>query len=70
MPYPVQLFWAIELALQSRLAIAGMPLPYTEFADRWGNAGFTEYVKLLEQQADQALQTGSETIQYQQKNPF
>jgi len=24
-----------------------MPLPYTEFADRWGNAGFTEYVKLF-----------------------
>ncbi|MEM6592322.1 MAG: TenA family transcriptional regulator, partial [Cyanobacteria bacterium P01_H01_bin.119] len=30
--------------------------PYDEFANRWGNPGFTAYVKLLEQQADAALE--------------
>ena len=28
---------------------------YAEFADRWGNAAFTDYVKQLAVQADEAL---------------
>ena len=32
-----------------------MVQPYDEFADRWGNVEFTEYVKLLEMQANEAL---------------
>ena len=73
MPYPVQAtaFWAIELAYNQGWQLPGvMPLPYTEFAARWGNAGFTEYVKLLEQQADQVLQTGSETVHHQAEKSF
>ena len=30
--------------------------PYREFADRWGNADFSKYVDILEQQADEAMQ--------------
>ena len=30
--------------------------PYREFADRWGNAEFSKYVDILEQQADEAMQ--------------
>ena len=73
MPYPVQAtaFWTIELAYNQGWQLPGvMPEPYTEFADRWGNAGFTEYVKLLEQQADEALQTASETVQHQAESAF
>jgi formylaminopyrimidine deformylase / aminopyrimidine aminohydrolase len=57
-PYAVQAvaFWAIELSYNQGWQRPGpMPAPYTEFADRWGNPGFTDYVKLLEHQADQAL---------------
>lgn len=55
-------FWAIELAYnQGWQQHSPMPAPYTEFADRWGNAGFTDYVKVLEQQADSALATASES---------
>ena len=73
MPYAVQatVFWAIELAYNQGWQLPGsMPEPYTEFADRWGNPGFTEYVKLLEQQADQALQTTPEPIQQQAEAAF
>lgn len=64
-------FWAIELAYNQGWQLPGnMPEPYTEFADRWGNPGFTDYVKLLEQQADEALQTASETEQHQAKDAF
>ncbi len=73
MPYPVQAtaFWAIELAYNQGWQLPGvMPEPYTEFADRWGNPGFTNYVKLLEQQADQGLQTASESIQHQAEEAF
>lgn len=49
-------FWAIELAYnqgwQQHSPMTGL---YMEFADRWGNEEFTEYVKVLEQQADSAL---------------
>lgn len=73
MPYPVQAtaFWAIELAYNQGWQLPGsMPQPYTEFAERWGNSGFTEYVKCLEQQADEALETGSETVQQQAEAAF
>lgn len=73
MPYPVQAtaFWAIELAYNQGWQLPGvMPKPYNEFADRWGNPGFTDYVKLLEQQADEVLETASETIQQQTEEAF
>jgi len=73
MPYPVQAtaLWAIEFAYNQGWQLPGMmPKPYTEFAERWGNSGFTEYVKLLEQQADEVLQTASETIQQQAEAAF
>ena len=57
-PYAVQAaaFWAIELAYNQAWQLPGqMAKPYDEFAERWGNPGFTEYVNLLEKQADEAL---------------
>jgi thiaminase/transcriptional activator TenA len=73
MPYPVQAaaLWAIELAYNQGWQLPGvMPSPYNEFADRWGNSGFTEYVKLLEQQADEVLKTAPKTIQQQTEQAF
>lgn len=73
MPYPVQAtaLWAIELAYNQGWQLPGkMPEPYTEFAERWGKPGFTEYVKLLEQQADEALNNAPETIQNQAETAF
>ena len=73
MPYAVQAtaLWAIELAYNQGWQLPGkMPDPYNEFADRWGNPGFTEYVKLLEQQADEALQTASEAVHKQAEEAF
>lgn len=73
MPYPVQAtaLWAIEFAYNQGWQLPGaMPEPYTEFADRWGNPGFTEYVKLLEQQADEVLNTAPETVQQQAESAF
>ena len=73
MPYPVQAtaFWAIELAYNQGWQLPGkMPEPYTEFGDRWGNPGFTDYVKLLEKQADQELQLSSTTVQQQAETAF
>lgn len=58
-PYAAQAtaFWAIELAYNQGWQLPGaMPPPYNEFADRWGNTGFTDYVKLLERQADEAME--------------
>lgn len=72
-PYPVQAtaLWAIEFAYNQGWQLPGaMPEPYTEFADRWGNPGFTEYVKLLEQQADEVLNTAPETVQQQAETAF
>ncbi len=72
-PYAVQAttFWAIELAYnQGWQTHSPMPEPYTEFADRWGNPGFTDYVKLLEQQADSALSAASPTEQSQAEKAF
>ena len=47
-----------------------MPEPYAEFAHRWGNQDFTEYVKLLEQLADEVLLTADETIQLRAESAF
>lgn len=72
-PYPVQAtaFWAIELAYNQGWQLPGvMPEPYNEFAQRWGNPGFTEYVKLLEQQADQVLQSASESVVREAEEAF
>ena len=64
-------FWAIELAYnQGWQQHSPMPEPYTEFADRWGNAGFTEYVKLLEQQADEVLVEANENEKAQATEVF
>lgn len=64
-------FWAIELAYnqgwQQHSPMAGA---YMEFADRWGNEGFSDYVKVLEAQADEALSTASETEQTKAKEVF
>ncbi|NEP00156.1 MAG: TenA family transcriptional regulator [Symploca sp. SIO2E9] len=73
MPYPVQAtaFWAIEFAYNQGWQLPGtMPEPYAEFAFRWGNPSFTEYVQLLEQQADQVLQNTSVTIGHQAEEAF
>lgn len=34
--------------------------PYREFAERWGTSVFSKYVDILEQQADEAMQSASE----------
>ncbi|MEO1400310.1 MAG: TenA family transcriptional regulator [Cyanobacteria bacterium J06635_1] len=72
-PYVVQAtaFWAIELAYnQGWQSHSPMPTPYAEFADRWGNPGFTDYVKLLEQQADEALKVADVTFQVDAEEMF
>lgn len=64
-------FWAIELAYnqgwQRHSPMAGA---YMEFADRWGNEGFTDYVKVLEAQADSALAAASEAEWAKAKEAF
>ncbi|MCF2148863.1 hypothetical protein IQ276_021025 [Desmonostoc muscorum LEGE 12446] len=45
-------------------------MPYNEFSQLWRNAGFTEYVKHLEQQADEILQTTSVAIGHQSETAF
>ncbi len=73
MPYAVQVtaLWAIELAYNQAWQLPGiMPQPYTEFADRWGNPNFTEYVKLLEQLADEAMSKSSQDAQFQAESVF
>ncbi|MGD1940049.1 MAG: TenA family transcriptional regulator [Leptolyngbyaceae cyanobacterium] len=72
-PYAVQAtaLWAIEYAYNQGWQLPGpMPAPYNEFADRWGNAGFTDYVKLLANQADEALNVASTDIQTAAANAF
>ncbi len=72
-PYPVQAtaFWAIEFAYNQGWQLPGVMIePYTEFAERWGNAGFTEYVKLLEQQADEVLSSTTESVWKQAEVAF
>ncbi|WP_026079535.1 TenA family transcriptional regulator [Spirulina subsalsa] len=73
MSYPVQAvgLWAIELAYNQGWQLPGpMPEPYAEFANRWGNVAFTEYVSILEQQADAVLETASETVEQQAESVF
>lgn len=63
--------WAIELAYNQGWQLPGtMPVPYAEFADRWGNAGFTDYVRQLEQQADDGLGRSPDSVQNQAKDAF
>lgn len=65
-PYPIQAtaLWAIEYAYNQGWQLPGpMAAPYDEFADRWGNPGFTDYVTILAHQADQALGTASAETQ-------
>lgn len=72
-PYAVQAtaFWAIERAYNQGWQLPGqMVPPYDEFADRWGNQGFTEYVRLLAQQADEALATAPQAVQQQAETAF
>jgi thiaminase/transcriptional activator TenA len=47
-----------------------MVQPYDEFADRWGNAAFTEYVKLLEMQANEALTDGDPETEQRVREVF
>lgn len=73
MPYGVQVttLWAIELVYNQGWQLPGtMPEPYTEFAHRWGNQDFTEYVKCLEQLADEVLSKSDETVQLQAESAF
>ncbi|MDF5726472.1 MAG: TenA family transcriptional regulator [Rhizonema sp. PD38] len=72
-PYAVQAtaFWAIEFSYNQGWQLPGkMPAPYNEFAERWGNPDFTKYVKLLEQQADEVLETAEADIQKQAEESF
>ncbi|ESA32934.1 transcription activator [Leptolyngbya sp. Heron Island J] len=72
-PYPVKAvgFWAIELAYnQGWQSHSPMPEPYTEFADRWGNAAFTTYVELLAGQADSALQDTDDPLKAEAEAVF
>lgn len=68
MSYPLQamVVWAIELAYNQAWQRPGkMVAPYDEFAQRWGNSDFTEYVKLLEKQANEVLSdVDAESIKY------
>lgn len=57
-PYVVQAvaFWAIERAYNEAWKKPGpMKPPYHEFAERWGNDGFTAYVDQLAVHAGEAL---------------
>ncbi|WP_017300320.1 hypothetical protein [Nodosilinea nodulosa] len=72
-PYAVQAtaLWAIECAYNQGWQRPGpMPAPYAEFADRWGNPGFTDYVRLLAAQADATLAIASPATQTQAEAAF
>eukprot|EP00127_Corallochytrium_limacisporum_P001958 Clim_evm1s90 gene=Clim_evmTU1s90 len=52
----IMAWWAIEYVYNQAWQIPGpMKEPYTEFADRWGNAGFTAYIDLVRVQAESVL---------------
>lgn len=73
MPYQVQAiaFWAIECAYNQAWQLPGpMPAPYAEFAERWGNPGFTDYVDRLAEQADEVLATADVATQTQAEAIF
>lgn len=72
-PYAVQAvaLWAIEYAYNQGWQLPGkMSAPYDEFADRWGNPGFTDYVQLLADQADAVLQFAPQAEQHQAEQAF
>ena len=72
-PYVIQAtaFWAIELAYNQAWQIhSPLAKPYDEFADRWGNPEFTNYVSLLEKQADEALKNTSDFVHNRVKPVF
>lgn len=72
-PYAVQAtaLWAIELAYNQGWQQPGeMPPPYDEFANRWGNPEFTDYVKLLERQADETLESAPDIVQQHAEETF
>lgn len=72
-PYAVQAtaLWAIEYAYNQGWQLPGpMPDPYAEFAERWGNPGFTEYVDVLAAQADAALAASGPETQAQAEAAF
>lgn len=72
-PYTVQAtaLWAIECAYNQGWQQPGpMPEPYAEFAHRWGNPAFTDYVVLLSQQADEMLAAASPAVQTQAESAF
>lgn len=73
MPYAVHAvaLWAIEFAYNQGWQKPGvMPDPYAEFANRWGNLEFTDYVKILATQADEALSAAPESVQQQADATF
>ena len=72
-PYAViaTAFWAIELAYNQAWQLPGKMLePYAEFADRWGNPGFTDYVNRLESQANKALHNAPEIVRQEAEAAF
>ena len=73
LPYAVHIvaLWAIELAYNQGWQKPGtMPKPYAEFADRWGNPEFTDYVQLLAVQADEVLSNAPTSIRQQAEATF
>jgi len=72
-PYAVRAtaLWTIERAYNQGWQEAGrMTPPYHEFAERWGNAAFSEYVTELERQADQALAEAPESVRREAAEVF
>ncbi len=72
-PYPVQAaaFWAIERAYNEAWQRPGpMKAPYDEFADRWGNESFSDYVRQLAAQADVALAEASAALVKEAEQAF
>lgn len=72
-PYAVQAiaFWTIMGAFNQAWQHPG-PIPelYEEFANRWGNLELTDYIQLLEQQADEAIQDSSGDAYHQAETIF
>ena len=60
--------WYVHTLLTVRFPL--YPPNFQIAITRWGNSGFTEYVKLLEKQADEVLQMASEIIQNQAQEAF
>ena len=52
--------WGLGCCVQAWNLASPVAEPYHEFAERWGNSEFSKYVDILEQQADEAMQSASE----------